>query len=449
MRHNTKFLPCKYLQIGLLCLLPLCIVTSGVTQETTAPEMMTAEQLDREFPIPEAKQTSSDSYDLLVFAGKSVISGGEGTPATEDKLTPEEDLRRQRAFVQKNAQALAMMDEALKTPIIAPPGRNFDDNSTFDRGAELSKLALLMMQRNRVYAADKQWDKALNGTVEIIRIGVGSISNGGTVDMSIGNDLQDLGREDAWKWIAHSDAPTALQAAQSLQLLDNSLRSADNAIQEEKWRELAVLKGIVSSPEWIEFQRNGKGLGATLAQALKNPAEVQALRKISAADVLRHYLETMDAVAAQAALPFNLDTAPIEPAGDPFSDFWTSLYTMSRPDTKDRKYGLLVLRRVRWEKTRTGNRLLMTAIALQAFVKDNAHYPEKLEELRGKYLPEIPVDPFGHNAPLRYQRQGETYALYSVGPNGVDNGGTPIENKDGKMVAKLSAEGDIVAGDFK
>ena len=439
----------KYLRVGLLCMLPFSGALTSAAQETTVPEMLTMKQLDEEFPIPAPEQVSSDSYDLLVFAGKSVISGGEGTPATEEKLTPEEDLRRQRAFIQKNAQALAMMDEALQKPIVSRAGRDAEDNGGFDRNQAMEKLALLAIQRNRVYAADKQWDKAISGSIDVVQIGVGIISNAEASGMYAGTGLQNLGREDAWKWIAHSDAATALQAAQRLQVLDKSSRTVADAIREEKWLQLADLKGTVSSPDWEKFQRENKGMKELFTEVLQDPKAVQALRKVSGADVLRHYLETMDAIAAQAELPFERDAAPIKPASDPLSDFWTSIHTLSTPEVKGRKYSLLVSRRFGWEKVRTENRLLMTAFALQAFVKDNAHYPEKLEELRGKYLPEIPVDPFGHNAPLRYQRQGETYALYSVGPNGVDNGGTPIENKDGKMVAKLSAEGDIVAGDFK
>lgn len=449
MRHNTKFLPCKYLQVGLLCLMPLSVLTIGAAQETKAPTAMTAAQLDEEFPIPEAEQVSSDSYDLLVFAGKSIIPGGEGTPATEEKLTPEEDLRRQRAFTKKNAQALEMMDEALQKPIVARAGRDSDDNGSFDRGEELNKLALLAMQRNRVYAADKQWDKAIAGTIDVVQIGVGIISNAKASGMYAGSGLQNLGREDAWDWLAHSDAATALQAAQRLQLLDNSSRSVADALREEKWRQLADLKGTVSSPDWEQFQRDNKGMKEIFAEILEDPAAVQALRKVSGADVLRHYIETMDAVAAQAELPFQRDAAPVAAAGDPLSDFWTSIYTLSKPDTKGRKYSFLVLRRFGWEKTRTGNRLLMTAFALQAFIKDNGHYPETLDELRGKYLQEILVDPFGQNAPLIYRRKGESYTLYSIGPDGVDNGGTPIKIEDGKMVAKLTAEGDIVAGQFK
>ena len=48
--------------------------------------------------------------------------------------------------------------------------------------------------------------------------------------------------------------------------------------------------------------------------------------------------------------------------------------------------------------------------------------PEKLAELTACNLP-IPTDPIT-NRPLKYRRTREGYIIYSVGINGVDDGGT-------------------------
>lgn len=68
-----------------------------------------------------------------------------------------------------------------------------------------------------------------------------------------------------------------------------------------------------------------------------------------------------------------------------------------------------------------------------------------------EYLREIPTDPFDGIASLRYQLEEEKYLLWSIGPDGVDNHGTPIVNPDreGRSRHQLlfpESEGDVVAG---
>jgi hypothetical protein len=52
--------------------------------------------------------------------------------------------------------------------------------------------------------------------------------------------------------------------------------------------------------------------------------------------------------------------------------------------------------------------------------------PETLDELVPDFLPSVPIDPNG-GKPLRYHPNSDgTYLLYSVGENGVDDGGDPL-----------------------
>jgi len=69
---------------------------------------------------------------------------------------------------------------------------------------------------------------------------------------------------------------------------------------------------------------------------------------------------------------------------------------------------------------------LLTAALEFRFARDGA-YPEKLSELSPDPLAALPVDPFS-GEPFIYHRQGDlTYVLYSVGPNGTDDGGRPAD----------------------
>jgi hypothetical protein len=66
--------------------------------------------------------------------------------------------------------------------------------------------------------------------------------------------------------------------------------------------------------------------------------------------------------------------------------------------------------------------LSQLALALGACHSDNGAYPERLADLAPKYVAEIPKDGFA-NADFIYRREGNGYLLYSVGPNGKDDGG--------------------------
>jgi hypothetical protein len=46
-----------------------------------------------------------------------------------------------------------------------------------------------------------------------------------------------------------------------------------------------------------------------------------------------------------------------------------------------------------------------------------------------EFLPQLPADPF-NGQPLRYVMQPDHYLLYSVGQDGVDNGGQTESQRD-------------------
>src|SRR5882672_7136335 len=79
-------------------------------------------------------------------------------------------------------------------------------------------------------------------------------------------------------------------------------------------------------------------------------------------------------------------------------------------------------------------RLGWTAVALEQFRAAHGNrYPASLSELTPDYLSATPADPFC-GQPLRYQKKGAGYALYSVGPDLKDDSGERKKGKDGDVV---------------
>src|SRR6185369_14676771 len=67
-------------------------------------------------------------------------------------------------------------------------------------------------------------------------------------------------------------------------------------------------------------------------------------------------------------------------------------------------------------------RSLATLIAVERYRQANGRWPDRLDELKPRYLKEVPLDPYD-GKPLRYRRLGDGVIVYSVGPDGADDGG--------------------------
>jgi hypothetical protein len=78
--------------------------------------------------------------------------------------------------------------------------------------------------------------------------------------------------------------------------------------------------------------------------------------------------------------------------------------------------------RVEYHTNRTKIRLILLDLALLSYQETNGRLPDSLEELVPGVLKELPADPYA-DGPLKFRRTGDGYALYSVGPNKIDEHG--------------------------
>jgi hypothetical protein len=92
------------------------------------------------------------------------------------------------------------------------------------------------------------------------------------------------------------------------------------------------------------------------------------------------------------------------------------------------------------ERNEQNFRNLHLAFALAAYHADTRRYPEALAELAPKYIDKIPDDLFS-GQPLIYRLESDGYLLYSVGVNGVDDGGQGYDDdpKGDDLVIRMPA----------
>lgn len=90
------------------------------------------------------------------------------------------------------------------------------------------------------------------------------------------------------------------------------------------------------------------------------------------------------------------------------------------------------------EREEAGVALVQASLALAAWRADRGPadppFPDRLDDLVPGWMASVPLDPYA-DAPLAYRRDGEACRIWSVGPNGRDDGGK--EPRD--LVVRLPA----------
>lgn len=100
-----------------------------------------------------------------------------------------------------------------------------------------------------------------------------------------------------------------------------------------------------------------------------------------------------------------------------WSQFLTQVMTPTLERVHDLHFAVLAQRR-----------MAAITLALRLHELDTGRRAIKLDELAGKYLPALPPDPLSASgAGFGYLPQGKPSVLYSVGDNGVDDGGSYIQ----------------------
>jgi hypothetical protein len=75
-----------------------------------------------------------------------------------------------------------------------------------------------------------------------------------------------------------------------------------------------------------------------------------------------------------------------------------------------------------YHRSQADLRCAVAALALERYRQANKRWPDSLDQLVPKFLSAVPVDPYDRKA-LRYKRLSDGALVYSVGPDGNDDGG--------------------------
>ena len=94
-------------------------------------------------------------------------------------------------------------------------------------------------------------------------------------------------------------------------------------------------------------------------------------------------------------------------------------------------------------RNKTDVHATVAVLAILRYSKDKGSYPEDLEQLiSAGYLKQLPIDHFV-DKPLSYKKTEDNFILYSVGPNGTDEGGEYSRDSKGR-IKNWQNNGDMV-----
>lgn len=407
----------------------LLLVSIGIWRVFHRPQLTVAIPPPSPMPHPNA-------FDYDLMAGEELKSSGgvwgafgiyrlahDPPPAMVDKVLAD------------NQGILDRLHEGFHYAYQSPPIRSFK-HPIDQYYADANGLgALLRLSADRC-AARGDWPGAVNAYLDAMRLGIDMAHQAPWTGVECGIRIQMPARQYIWQALDHLNATQARAAMARMHDLIQQQVSLADMLQEEKWAMQASLLGLFNDADWRQelWIMTAGGPWPDTRNAVYrwlDPHQKWVFREMKTPrQVMDAYSAVMDAMIAQARRPY-ADGAPIAIANS----------VVERLCWLPAKSADLVTR------NEVENTMLLTAFALQAFHAEHGAYPTTLAALIPGYQ-SAPADPFGHpGATLKYRQRGTQYLLYSVGPNGKDDGGVEIRCKIySERWHEAHYSGDIIAG---
>jgi type II secretory pathway pseudopilin PulG len=459
--------------------------------------------------IPNSKLPSPNAYDSYVAATQQLdfasrnqiayavrpyqvgtlipvmpISSGQSSPGNGPAPTQKRaySSKEKSWLLKRNMGALQTLRKGFAFPYLQPPSRSnfYDPRFQADDVAlhyvSFRQLSNILTLQAQLQKARGDWNGALNTSLDGVHFGMDIARGAPAIGAITGESVETRVRSEAWPCVPHLSPSQARSVLSQLQKLEKGRVPFAQTLQEQKWALQAALVLEFHDSNWRNTLFNNRDNSSA------HPELGMRGSFISKQEIIDRIGHNLDAQIANARLPYTRQQKVFE-----------------KPDPLDEILGvtsfLLDSNRF-FIRCQAQSALLMTALALQAYRAEHKSYPPTLNSLVPRYLRAVPHDPFSDNQPLRYKLRPlryvgdirhiltgrmvanrnyfrgapssvsakipETkshleysispYTLYSIGANGKDDGGQPIENKAVTTSARdrystdSNQNGDLVAG---
>jgi len=361
------------------------------------------------------------NYEDINDMAQAGLQPGVGT-MPDRGIMPVPPLETMQEITRANQPALDLLRKGFDVEYCEVPCRSFD--TQFPHNAQFRNLTRALVADGYTRSCSGDWAGGMKSYLDGMRLGADPPHGGVYISMLVGIAIQSIARQPAWENVPHLSTAEAGIAAHRLETIMARHVPVADIVWEDKWSMEAGLLELLQKPDWRE----------TLAKRWSIDDKGKArLKAISSSTILANIDRYMNALIEKAKLPYAAHDEPITVPDDPLcNSLSTSFRKIFFKDASNVSQ----------------NALLLVSLALQAYRAEHGNYPETLAELTPAYITAIPDDPFALQAPVCYKRAADGYLLYSIGPDGKDDGGMPCNGgqKAGDTGVVSEATGDIVAG---
>ena len=346
---------------------------------------------------------------------------------------------------QLNMPAFATLRQGFKYQYSSVKLSDIDDNAidSYENAPKLYMLSRKLAFDAYIRRKSGDWNGAVNDAIDAIYLGEDLARGAALGAEECGRRMESIGRCHVWPAIDHLNATEARMDARRMEEIIRRHVPLSQVLQEQKRETQAYLLRIFKGALWQ------KKLLANADESDPAP-DVPLLVKLqsyttSKRQMFADYTRYLDALIIHAGKRFATAGA-VPQLHDQCIDWFTSTHGAATWITYEKG-------RVSATACETQNSLLLVSLALRAYRLEHGSYPRTLDKLAPSYLHVIPLDPFGFGEALHYKCSGTSYVLYSIGPDGKDDGGKPSADAQlsgpgncGSSSIDPDTKWDIVAG---
>jgi hypothetical protein len=392
-------------------------------------------------PLPDPPTPNPNAFDEFALAYgkfhdldivKKYVDNGDTDPPPVPYPADNLGVPGSAHIIAENQNGLAMLKRSIGDDYCAPPQHTFAARYPYLGYDRAMARVLALDARRRESVGD--WSGSMDGSLDILQMGNLVSSHGTLIPKLVSVALGGIGRHSAWKDSERLTRNVAMSAEQRMETITSQREPIAVTLKYEQDINDTSLVDAFSSREPLNDMF---GTERTVLGLLKNLWYFTLRPKSRTLSLYNKYMSTSEAMSK---LPFSQEKTLSDPPvpDDPFASILCPVPSkLVFKDTQDLTF----------------DRLLTTSLALRAYSLDHkGAYPQTLAELTPAYMSQVPVDLFGSaNASLVYRKREGAYLLYSVGPDGHDDGGRPCIGRlsDGKTSLRTYKEtdtGDVVAG---
>ncbi len=335
------------------------------------------------------------------------------------------DLDFGREVIEQQSTSIRLLLEAAETPHCAwPIDYNAPAHSlAFPHFARMREAARLLTLNSMVLTAEGDYDGALRSSGAIFEIAEHAKAEPVLIGALVGYAVQGMGTMALEESLSLGDPSPAASRRLFDQLNSVDQRaSIRRALIGERASGIQLFEDIRAGAftfgdVWATYGAplEGTNVVGELALALY-PTVGRPLFNVDEAAFVRHLNANVQAID----LPWPRSRDEMQRLDDehPARHLLTSMITP-------------VFARASWSMERASAQIgaAQVALAAKAYRAEHGTYPEWLSELEADGW-ELPTDPFS-GKPYHYQREGDSFKVWSVGPNMADDSGVPFDPRAG------------------